>query len=241
MTVQDRPQLDIKICGLKSEQAVEAVLQQGATHLGYIFFPKSPRHVTTHTAKELADQARGQAQNVAVTVDADDQYLDEIVEVMRPDMLQLHGNEAPERVAIIRKRYGLPVIKAFSVREAADFLSVRDYIDIADRFIFDAKAPKNALLPGGNGVSFDWHLLSNLDEDIDYMLSGGLNVQNIAQALMLTHARGIDISSGVEIAPGEKDIRLIKEFFETVRNTQALMSAKENNDGGTDQPAPSSK
>lgn len=241
MQINNIPHLDIKICGLKNAQAVETVLQCGATHLGFIFFPKSPRHVTSQNARILADMARGQAQNVAVTVDADDQYLDEIVTVMRPDILQLHGSETVEHVAQLRSRYGLPIIKAFPVREAADFDMVRDYIGVADRFIFDAKAPENSKLPGGNGISFDWQLLSKLDGDIDYMLSGGLNAQNIARALIQTQARGIDISSGVENMPGEKDIRLIKEFFEIVRNTQAKMSAKDNIDGGMDQPAPLQK
>ncbi|ERI12995.1 phosphoribosylanthranilate isomerase [Ochrobactrum intermedium] len=212
--------IDIKICGLKTPDAVAAALDGGATHIGFIFFPKSPRHITPQKAAGLRDAVKGRALAVAVTVDADDETLDEIVEAVKPDILQLHGHETPERVAFIKARYGLPVMKAFSVREASDLAAIAAYQGIADRFLFDAKPPKGSDLPGGNGVSFDWELLAALDADIDYMLSGGLNADNIAEALHKTQAPGIDISSGVERAPGEKDVRLIENFFRAVADAR---------------------
>ncbi|HHV68581.1 phosphoribosylanthranilate isomerase [Brucella intermedia] len=212
--------LDIKICGLKTPDAVAAALDGGATHIGFIFFPKSPRHITPQKAAGLRDAVKGRALAVAVTVDADDETLDEIVEAVKPDILQLHGHETPERVAFIKARYGLPVMKAFSVREASDLAAIAAYQGIADRFLFDAKPPNGSDLPGGNGVSFDWELLAALDADIDYMLSGGLNADNIAEALHKTRAPGIDISSGVERAPGEKDVRLIENFFRAVADAR---------------------
>lgn len=212
--------LDIKICGLKTPDAVAAALDGGATHIGFIFFPKSPRHIIPQKAAGLRDAVTGRALAVAVTVDADNETLDEIVEAVKPDILQLHGHETPERVAFIKARYGLPVMKAFSVREASDLAAIADYQGIADRFLFDAKPPKGSDLPGGNGVSFDWELLAALDADIDYMLSGGLNADNIAEALHKTQAPGIDISSGVERAPGEKDVRLIENFFRAVADAR---------------------
>ena len=152
-----------------------------------------------------------------MTVDADDAFLDEIVAEMRPDMLQLHGTETPERVAEVKARYGLPVMKALSVSEAADLERIKPFIGIADRFLFDAKPPKGSELPGGNGVAFDWRILAGLDAGVDYMLSGGLNAANIGEALRLANPPGIDISSGVESAPGVKDPALIEQFFRAVR------------------------
>ena len=209
--------LDIKICGLKTEEALTAALAGGASHVGFIFFAKSPRNVSPADAGRLRKAAIGRAEAVAVTVDADDPTLDAIVAEMRPDMLQLHGSEAPERVAAVKSRYGLPVMKAFSIRGATDLAATKPYRGIADRLLFDAKPPKGAELPGGNGVPFDWRVLAALDPDIDYMLSGGLNAQNIGEALRLVSPTGIDISSGVESAPGVKDAALIEAFFRTVR------------------------
>ncbi len=208
---------DIKICGLKTPEAVERALSRGATHIGFIFFPKSPRHIEPDLAGKLADAARGRAKVVAVTVDADNDDLDEIVDLLRPDILQLHGSESPERVLTIRALYGLPVMKAFAVREAADLEKIDPYIGIVERFLFDAKPPKGSELPGGNGVSFDWTLLQSLDGSVDYMLSGGLNRENVGEALAVTRAPGIDISSGVESAPGVKDVAMIDAFFDAVK------------------------
>ena len=205
--------IDIKICGLKTAETVAAALDGGATHIGFIFFPKSPRNIDPALAGYLRRAAKGRAKAVAVTVDADDVTLDGIVAAMQPDMLQLHGHESVGRVLEIKARYGLPVLKALSLRDRADLDQIGPYSGVADRLLLDAKPPDGSDLPGGNGVSFDWKLLGALDASIDYMLSGGLNAGNIAGALRATNARGIDISSGVESAPGLKDVSLIKEFF----------------------------
>jgi phosphoribosylanthranilate isomerase len=216
--------IDVKICGLKTAEAVDKAVALGATHVGFIFFQKSPRNIEPDDAAGLADRIRGRAQIVAVTVDADNDALDEIVSALDPDILQLHGNETADRVLEIRAIYGRPVIKAFSVRTAEDLRRVDAYVGIADRFLFDAKAPKGSELPGGNGVSFDWQLLDALGADVDYMLSGGLNADNIANAVSLTGTRAIDVSSGVESAPGIKDLARMEEFFEAV--TKACGSSR---------------
>ncbi|TPN47631.1 MULTISPECIES: phosphoribosylanthranilate isomerase [unclassified Mesorhizobium] len=209
--------LDIKICGLKTDQAMAAALAGGASHVGFIFFAKSPRYLEPAEAGRLREAARGKALAVAVTVDAGDAVLDEIVEKMQPDMLQLHGSETPERIAEVKARHGLPVMKALPLSEAADLDRIRSFIGVADRFLFDAKPPKGSELPGGNGVTFDWRILAGLDAGVDYMLSGGLNAANIGDALRLANPPAIDISSGVESAPGVKDPALIEQFFRAVR------------------------
>jgi phosphoribosylanthranilate isomerase len=211
--------LDIKICGLKTGEALNAALGHGASHVGFIFFAKSPRNIAPAEAGRLRQAALGRAKAVAVTVDADDATLDAIIAEMRPDMLQLHGSETPERVSALKARYGLPVMKAFSIRDVADLAAINPYRGVADHFLFDAKPPKGAELPGGNGVPFDWRVLAALDPGIDYMLSGGLNAENIGEALRLIDPVGIDISSGVETAPGVKDVALIEAFFRAVRAT----------------------
>jgi len=217
--------LAIKICGLKTPETLTAALDGGASHVGFIFFGKSPRNIAPADAAELRQAARGRAKAVAVTVDADDGTLDAIVAAMAPDMLQLHGAETPERVADLKARHGLPVIKALSVREAADLDAVAPHRGIADLFLFDAKPPKGSELPGGNGVSFDWRLLAALDPGLDYMLSGGLSSANVAEALRLAKPPGIDVSSGVESAPGVKDPALIAAFFRAVRAAEADRAA----------------
>lgn len=207
---------DIKICGLKTPEAVDRAVARGASHIGFIFFPKSPRNIEPDLAGDLADRVRGRAKIVAVTVNADDEELDDIVSMVRPDILQLHGNESPERVLHVKALYGLPVMKALSVKEAADLDRIDPYIGVADGFLFDAKAPAGSELPGGNGVSFDWSLMASLDEGVDYMLSGGLDKDNAVLALKSTRASGIDLSSGVESAPGIKDLGMIDAFFDAV-------------------------
>lgn len=209
--------IDVKICGLKSEEAMEAALAHGATHVGFIFFEKSARHLTPERAAELRRMARGKAIAVAVTVNADEKVLDEIVRVVEPDMLQLHGSETPEQVRAIRRRYGLPVMKAIPIRDAHDLDQIARYSGVADRLLFDAKAPKSAAVPGGRGVTFDWTLLSEIEPPADYVLSGGLNAVNVARALSLARPGGIDISSGVETAPGEKSPQRIADFFDALR------------------------
>lgn len=207
--------IDIKICGLKTAEALDAALDGGASHVGFIFFPKSPRNISPEEAGRLRRAALGRARAVAVTVDADDALLDTIVAAMVPDMLQLHGKESPTRVAEVKARYGLPVMKAFSVCEAADVAAAEAYRGVADRMLFDARPPKGAKLPGGNGVPFDWRILDGYRGD--YFLSGGLTPQNVGAAIRLLDPPGLDVSSGVESAPGEKDIGLIAAFFAAVR------------------------
>lgn len=209
---------DVKICGLKTADAIERAVARGATHIGFIFFEKSPRNIDPALAGELADAVRGKVKIVAVTVDANDDDLDDVVSLLRPDILQLHGHESPERILHIKAIYGLPVMKVFSVRDAADLARVDPYIGVADRFLFDAKAPKGSELPGGNGVAFDWNLMASLDESVDYMLSGGLNKENVAIALSSTRATGVDVSSGVESEPGVKDLGMIDAFFDAVKS-----------------------
>lgn len=216
--------IDVKICGLKTPETVERAADLGATHIGFIFFPKSPRNIEPSDAALLADLVRGRVKIVAVTVDADNDDLDEIVSLLRPDCLQLHGSESPDRVLTIKAVYGLQVMKALSIRSADDLQKAGAYIGIADRFLFDAKPPAGSELPGGNGTSFDWTLLHSLDADIDYMLSGGLSKNNIQVALETTGARGIDVSSGVESSPGVKDTGLMNEFFDAVAKAGARTS-----------------
>ncbi|WP_077548749.1 phosphoribosylanthranilate isomerase [Pseudorhizobium flavum] len=213
---------DIKICGLKTSEAVDRALARGATHIGFIFFPKSPRHVDPEIAAELAEPVRGRVKIVAVTVDASDEELDDIVHLLKPDVLQMHGHETPERILQVKALYGIPVMKAFSVREASDLERIDPYVGVADRFLFDAKAPAGSELPGGNGVSFDWNIMASLDASVDYMLSGGLNKDNVGLALASTRARGIDVSSGVESAPGIKDIVMIDAFFDAIAEARSV-------------------
>jgi len=208
--------LDIKICGLKTPEAVAAALDAGASHVGFIFFGKSPRNVAPAEAAALRAAASGRAQAVAVTVDADDALLDEISTAMQPDAFQLHGRESPQRVAEVKARYRRPVIKAFSGGAPADRAAIGAYGGVAARSLFDATPPRDAVLPGGNGVAFDWSVLSGLPRGVDYFLSGGLNAANVGEALRIANPPAIDVSSGVESAPGVKDLRLIETFFRAV-------------------------
>lgn len=217
--------LDIKICGLKTPEAMDAALLGDASHVGFIFFPKSPRNVSPADAASLRKAALGRALAVAVTVDADDAFLDDIVTIMQPDMLQLHGKETPERVAALKARFGLPVMKALSVSAAADLARIDAYRGVADKFLLDAKPPAGSELPGGNGVSFDWTILAALGPDVDYMLSGGLSAANVAEALRIAGPPGIDVSSGVESAPGVKSVALIDGFFAAIDAVQARNAA----------------
>ncbi len=205
--------LEIKICGLKTVEAVEAAIAGGASHCGFIFFEKSPRHIETAAAAELRKTIGNRAKTVAVTVNADNTYLDEIVAAVNPDLLQLHGNESPERVSEVKARYGIAVMKVFSIRGADDLSKVGPYRNVADRLMFDAKAPKGSEVPGGHGVAFDWTLLESLDPAIEYMLSGGINAANVAETLRRTRPSALDLSSGVESSPGVKDTAMIDEFF----------------------------
>jgi phosphoribosylanthranilate isomerase len=202
----------VKICGLRSPADVAAVAAAGAAYAGFVFFPKSPRHLTVDQARLAALAAPPGLAKVALVVDADDAALDMIVEAVPLDMLQLHGHETPDRVAALRDRYGLPVMKAVGVAGEDDLATLGDMIRAADQILVDAKPPKGADLPGGNGLSFDWRLLTGLRWPKPWMLAGGLTAKNVAEAVRLTGARQVDVSSGVESAPGVKDHGLIRAF-----------------------------
>lgn len=209
----------IKICGLSTPEAVDRAADLGADMAGFIFFEKSPRHVAVETAGGLTERARARGlKTVAVTVDMDDAGLEAIIAAVKPDWLQLHGSESPERAAELKARFGLPVMKALAIRTAPDLDRIAPYIGIADRFLFDAKPPEGSDLPGGNGVSFDWRLLASLDEATNYMLSGGLMKDNVGEALAISRAPGVDVSSGVESAPGVKDLEMMDSFVRAVRD-----------------------
>jgi phosphoribosylanthranilate isomerase len=213
--------LTVKICGLKSADTLEAALVAGADMVGFVFFPPSPRHLGLEGARVLGEQVAARARKVALTVDADDQLLSQIVGVLRPDMLQLHGKESPERVAVVRSLFGLPVMKAVPVASRGDLGAARQY-GVADRLIFDARAPQEATRPGGLGKPFDWTLLAGLDMNVPFMLSGGLDASNVAEAISVTKAPAIDVSSGVEREPGVKDANKIREFIAAARAAAPL-------------------
>ena len=202
----------VKICGLRTTADVAAVAASGAAYAGFVFFAKSPRNLTIAQARDLALAAPPGLAKVALVVNADDATLDAITEAMPLDMLQLHGHESPDRVAEIRTRYGLPVMKAVGVADEGDLAAVFDYSLVADQLLIDAKPPKNADLPGGNGLSFDWRLVAQRRWLRPWMLAGGLTTENVAQAIRLTNARQVDVSSGVESAPGVKDPARIAAF-----------------------------
>jgi phosphoribosylanthranilate isomerase len=211
--------VEVKICGLKSPEAVEAALAAGADLLGFVFFPRSPRHLDLARAAGLAEPARGRAGIVALTVDASDAELRGIVDALAPDLLQLHGHETPQRVAAIRALTGRPVMKALAIAGAGDLAEIERYRPVVDRLLFDARPPQTAdALPGGNGRAFDWRLLAGLDPGRPIMLSGGLDPTNVARAIEISGVRAVDVSSGVERGPGDKDPDLVHAF---VRNARA--------------------
>ena len=207
----------VKICGLSTPETLDVALDAGADMVGFMFFPPSPRNISFHAARELGARVKGRAERVAVTVDADDATLANIVDVVQPGLLQLHGKETPVRVAAIRQRFGMPVMKVLAIETKADLGAIPLYTRVADRLLFDAKAPRDATRPGGLGKPFDWHLLEGLDLSIPFMLSGGLDAVNVAQALRITRAPGVDVSSGVESAPGVKDPDKIRAFIRAAR------------------------
>jgi phosphoribosylanthranilate isomerase len=207
----------VKICGLSTPEMLDVALDAGADLVGFVFFPPSPRNLDMATARVLGRRVAGRAGKVALAVDPDDALLAAIVEALDPDMLQLHGRELPERVAAVKSRFGLPVMKALPVAEAADLAAVPAYAPVADRLLFDARPPREANRPGGLGQPFDWRLLENLDPGLPFMLSGGLDPDNVAAALALTRAGAVDVSSGVERAPGIKDADKIRAFIRVAR------------------------
>lgn len=207
----------VKICGLTRPEYVRAAAEAGAGYLGFVFFPKSPRHVTPDLARDLALEAPFGVAKVALLVNATDDEIAAITETVPLDMLQLHGKESPERVAEVRARFGLPVMKAVGVAEAADLAALPAYEAVADQILVDAKAPKDAVLPGGNGLAFDWRLIAGRAWAKPWMLAGGLTPENVAEAVKLTGATQVDVSSGVERAPGEKDPAKVAAFIAAAR------------------------
>jgi len=203
----------VKICGLKDPAHVAAAVEAGAAYLGFVFFAKSPRHLAIPAAAALAAEVPPGVAKVALTVDATDAELDAITAAVAIDMLQLHGSESPARVAAVRARYGLPVMKAVGIGEAADLAAIQSYARVADQLLIDAKPPKGATLPGGNGLAFDWRLVARKYWPCPWMLAGGLTPGTVAEAVRLTGARQVDVSSGVESAPGVKDEGLIRAFI----------------------------
>ena len=214
--------LSVKICGLSTRETLDVALDAGADMVGFVFFPPSARHLSLETARELGSRVKRRAVKVALTVDADDATLANIVEALQPDILQLHGMETVARLRDIKQTFGLPVMKAIAVETAADLASLPGYAAVADRILFDARAPKGATRPGGLGAVFDWHVLENLDLKLPFMVSGGLNADNVAEAARLTRAGGVDVSSGVERAPGVKDVEMIRAFIRAARASQEL-------------------
>jgi phosphoribosylanthranilate isomerase len=212
----------VKICGLSTRETLDAALDAGADMVGFVFFPPSPRHLSLETARDFGGRVKRRAVKVALTVDADDLTLGNIVAALRPDILQLHGRETVARLRDIKQTFGLPVMKAMAVETAADLAPVPGYAAVADRILFDARPPKGATRPGGLGAVFDWHVLDNLDLQLPFMVSGGLSADNVADAVRVTGAGGVDVSSGVERAPGVKDIEMIGAFIRAARASQEL-------------------
>jgi len=207
----------VKICGLTRPEHMRAAVEAGAGYVGFVFFPKSPRNVSLEAAAALARDVPPGVAKVALVVDADDALLDEITTQVPIDMLQLHGGESPARVAEIRARYGLPVMKAVGIAEVGDLDKLDAYMPVADQILVDAKPPKEAEVPGGMGVPFDWRLIAGRHWAKPWMLAGGLTAQNVGLAVKLTGARQVDVSSGVEAAPGVKDQGLIQDFIAAVQ------------------------
>jgi len=214
----------VKICGVRTPAIIDTAAQEGADFVGLVFFPKSPRYVVPEDAGALAEAARGRIGTVAVLVDPDDALIDRVVAAVRPDFLQLHGNETPGRVATIRARAGLPVMKAIPVAETGDTQKAAAYAGIADYILFDAKAAPATMLPGGNGVPFNWQALTGVNPP--FALSGGLTPGNVGEAITLTGASLVDVSSGVERTAGEKDVRLVRNFIQAAKAALPQARAK---------------
>ena len=213
--------LAIKICGLSRPDTLEVALEAGADFVGFVFFPPSPRNLAIEAARPLGAQVRERAGKVALTVDANDDFIAAIVAALKPDMLQLHGKETPDRVVAVRTRFGLPVMKALPIASRADLAAIRPYSEVADRLLFDARPPADATRPGGLGNTFDWTLLKGVDARVPWMLSGGLDPGNVIEAIAVTGATGVDVSSGVERVPGEKDPGRIRAFIRAARDAEA--------------------
>ena len=213
--------LTVKICGLSTPETLDVALEAGADMVGFVFFPPSPRHLEFAAALALGRRVRGRAQKVALTVDADEAFLAAVVQALQPDILQLHGTESTGHVQAVRRMFGLPVMKALPIAAKDDLERIVLYAAVADRLLFDARAPSEATRPGGLGNVFDWRLLEDVDPGVPFMLSGGLDAGNVAEALRITRASGVDVSSGVERAPGEKDPDKIRAFVHAARAAAA--------------------
>jgi len=216
----------VKICGLRTPETLDAALDAGADMVGFVFFPPSPRHLGPEGARMLGERVKGRAKKVALSVDATDAELAAVIDALKPDMLQLHGREAPERVASVRSRFGLPVMKALPIETRADLSQVHIYAKVVDWLLFDGRAPREATRPGGLGKTFDWRVLDKLDPGVPFMLSGGLDATNLAEALRITRASAVDVSSGVERRPGEKDPDKIRAFVFAARDAERMLAAK---------------
>lgn len=203
----------VKMCGLRTAGDVDVAASAGARYVGFVFFAASPRNIDIKAARDLAVQVPDGIAKVALTVNADDAWLDAITDAVPLDMLQLHGQEPPERVAAVKARYGLPVMKAIGVADAPDLAAIDTYARVADQLLIDAKPPKASAIPGGNGLSFDWRLLEGRRWALPWMLAGGLTPANVAEAARLTHAAQVDVSSGIEAARGVKDPELMRAFM----------------------------
>src|SRR6202045_902778 len=209
--------LIVKICGLSTRETLDVALDAGADMVGFVSFPASPRHLNLEMARDLGQRVQRRAVKVALTVDADDATLANIVEALQPDMLQLHGSETVARLRDIKQRFGLPVMKVIAVETWADLVPLPGYAAVADRILFDARAPRDATRPGGLGAVFDWHVLEKLDLELPFMVSGALHAGNVAEAVRITRAGGVDVSSGVERSSGVKDPEMIRAFIRAAR------------------------
>jgi phosphoribosylanthranilate isomerase len=215
----------VKICGLSTAATLDAALEAGADMVGFVFFPKSPRHIDWATARTLGRQVEGRAKTVALSVDADDETLKRIVDALSPDLMQLHGSETPARVKRIGELCARPTTKAIGVATHGDLAQAVLYEGVADTLLIDAKPPKGAALPGGNGRPFDWSLTREFRPSVPWLLSGGLDPETVEAAIALSRARGVDVSSGVESAPGVKDVSKIRAFVAAARRAFALNAA----------------
>lgn len=211
----------VKVCGLTSEQAVEDAAAAGVAYIGLNFFAKSPRFVSFEKARDLAVATPVGIAKVGLVVNGEDAFLDELVDTVPLDMLQLHGAESVERVAEVRARYGLPVIKAIGIATQDDVAQIDLFGEVADQLLIDAKAPKGAVLPGGNGLPFDWQLVKRKFWPRPWMLAGGLTPDNVAEAVQMTGAKQVDTASGVESAPGIKDAAKMQAFVEAANSKAA--------------------
>ncbi|OAN50236.1 N-(5'-phosphoribosyl)anthranilate isomerase [Paramagnetospirillum marisnigri] len=209
--------VEVKICGITDEDAMDAAIEAEADYVGLVFYPPSPRAVTPERAAELVEFTPGEITKVGLFVDPDDALLERVLTQVRLDLLQLHGSETPERIEAIRLEYGLPVMKVVPVAIASDLAAAEPFLAVADRLLFDAKPPKGATLPGGNAVSFDWTILKGRSWGLPWMLAGGLTPANVAEAVRISGAGAVDVSSGVERSPGVKDPDLIRAFISAAR------------------------